>query len=145
MAAPVLGLSTLTIGTDTPQSRKAGFSLLAADGVLMVLGPSAGHWYAGEIGTTGLAVRAGSAAVLTAGMVGLYNCAQIDANCGRGGDYAVVGAITIGGIGLIFGTILDVFDAGEAAHRWNRAHGIEPILAPMVTSSGGGLSLAGQF
>jgi hypothetical protein len=146
-AAPALSLVTLTLDMDSPSQRRVGYTLIGAEAVLMVIGPSAGHWYSGRFTSPGLAIRAGSAAVLGAGFVGLVHCVSPDVDCGRrdAASYATIGLLGIGTAGMILGSLLDTMDASHAARRWNREHGLDAVIAPTVMPSGAGLALAGQF
>ena len=146
-AAPALSLATLTLDMDSPRERRIGYTLIGAEAVLMVLGPSAGHWYSGRFVSPGLAIRAGSAAVLASGFVGLVHCASADVDCDRRdpASYATIGLLTIGTAGMILGTLLDTTDASREARRYNRAHGLDAVIAPTITPSGAGLALAGRF
>ncbi|MBA3459286.1 MAG: hypothetical protein H0T46_04950 [Deltaproteobacteria bacterium] len=146
-AAPALSLVNFTLEMETPRERRIGYTLIGVESVLMVLGPSAGHWYTGRFTSPGLGIRAGGVAVLATGFVGLVHCVSPDVDCGRRDweSYATVGLLTIGTTGVILGTLLDTTDASRAARRWNREHGVEAVIAPTVTPSGAGLAVAGRF
>jgi hypothetical protein len=144
-AAPALSLANLSLDMSSERERRIGFGLIAIEGVVMVFGPSAGHWYTGRFLTPGLGIRAGSAVGLTAGALLFAHCASSDVDCGRRDPetYATIGLLSIGTVGMIVGTVWDALDAAPAAHRWNRDHDV--LIAPTVGQSTTGLTLAGRF
>ena len=98
----------------------------------LTLGPSAGHWYAGEGVTPGLALRVGAAAAI-AGL------AMWDPHLDHG-------AITIGGLMLaahawIGGLAWDLATIPRSVRHYNRAH--QHQLTPVIT--GNGVAIAGRF
>jgi hypothetical protein len=100
----------------------------------MVLGPSAGHWYAGEGVTTGLALRLTGAAVIGGLVVGDPHANHV--------GMLIVGGIT--GVGLWeAGVIWDLATLPRSVRRYNKQHQVQ--LAPMAITSGSGLSVAGTF
>jgi hypothetical protein len=101
----------------------------------LVLGPSVGHWYAGEVGWMGLALRAGGAAATYQGLV-LWQR-----------NSATVGG-TMFGVGLAAGVIgvgFDLITAPAAARRYNARQARQAALAPWVRDGGTGVVVAGQF
>ena len=143
-AAPALGLTNLANDMDTPEARRIGWTMVGVESALMVLGPSAGHWYTGQVFTKAMAVRAGGAALTAAGLVLFTQCAQPDADCHRDDPepYLTVGLFTSGMVALIAGTIWDVFDAPRAAERWNARR---VMVAPLLDKDSCGLAFVGQF
>jgi hypothetical protein len=130
-------------------------SLVMAGGVAMLVAPSAGRWYAGEIGTGPMLIRGAGAAIMVLGVgqaASNLACGHGDSSCSdnRSGASAVLrgGAIFIGG------TIYDIVTAGDAARRYNHKHNNSTLsslsVAPIAhrsNSSGNvtGLSLTGSF
>lgn len=106
-------------------------------GVSAVLLPSAGHWYAEKLVTTGMALR------LTGGAVSLVSLSMMNESESDGGGYAVL--MSAGLITMIAGTFYDVATAGSEVDRWNRKHAFR--LAPAITQTGDqyGVGVAGAF
>jgi len=132
--------------TDSPGLGWTGVALL-------VVGPSAGHIYAGESGhaTKTSLVRVG--AMLTA-FVGLISLVSEDTDCidaCTGDDKSTAETLLwVGGLTYVATALYDIADAPSAAHRANakqaRAWQIAPTVMP--TSTGApipALSLAGHF
>jgi hypothetical protein len=135
-----------------------GSPTLGALGVgLLLIGPSAGHIYAGE---NGHAIRASllrSAGVLAmlVGAVTLTSVAASDcefecSSSQRGDRRRGAWLLGIGAAVYVGTTIYDLVDAGSAARRENTRHARAMMFAPSVvgTRSGGAapaVSLAGRF
>lgn len=100
----------------------------------LLLGPSAGHWYAGEGVTTGLALRLTAAA-------GFAGIAIGDPHMNQLGVW-IVGGMTCVGV-YETGVIWDLVTLPRSVRRYNREHQLQ--LAPMAMSGGSGLSVAGTF
>ena len=102
----------------------------------MVLGPSAGHWYAGEGVTTGLLLRGGAAVATGALVLG-------DPHLERPAPtlLGLLGAVGVWEVGVIW----DAWTLPRAIRRHNRA--LEVQVAPLVTTHGvtPGVTLAGRF
>ncbi len=115
---------------------------LAAIGVIgLVVGPSAGHFYAGEWGhalaMSGL--RTAGAIVLTVGVIGAMSTRD-DApppNHSRAWDMIVVGGAT-----YLVATVWDIVDSRGAARRANARLTIAPTYG---ATTGAGLVVAGRF
>ncbi|MEO8698433.1 MAG: hypothetical protein ABI867_00280 [Kofleriaceae bacterium] len=105
---------------------------LATGAVLLAIGPTTGHAYAGSPLNAGLAVRLASGAVGLAGL-GLY----LDGESLGGGALVVAGAI-----GYLAGTLYEIGDAPAAADRYNRRH---TRLAPIAGRTHAGLAITGAF
>ena len=124
-----------------------GYEAMATVGTLgAFFAPSFGHWYAGAIGTRGMAMRAGGAA---AGLVAVWwafsECPLFasEDECHETSGPAVL-AIVAGGL-WVGGTIDDIIQAPRRVRRRN-ARLQNLTLAPLATrDGGGGLVLAGQF
>jgi hypothetical protein len=134
-----MGLLALGGGTDSDPLAWAGVGVLA-------VGPSAGHFYAGETGhgliTSG--VRAASMAAFVAGFemsFCIFDCEQTDTR--KAGT-----VLAFAGIGAYWAaTIYDVVDAHQAAGRANRRNAA--ALPALLTTPDGqrapGLVVAGSF
>jgi hypothetical protein len=107
-----------------------------AFGATAILLPSAGHWYAGKILTTGMGIRAVSGVVAT---VSIGILAQSDGDASG----PAVGAL-VGLGGLAIGAIYDLATAGSAVDEWNRKHATVMPTA-LVLRDGYGVGLAGTF
>ena len=135
-----------------------------ATGLTMVLvGPSAGHFYAGE---TGHAVkmsllRSGGAIVAGMGLVAGFStsdpgapapCPVEDTTCtnkpsahDHGDNRTAERMVWLGGGVLVAATLYDLWDAHRAARRTNEKAKRAFTVAPMMMNGGGGFSLGGAF
>jgi hypothetical protein len=135
-----IALALAAAGTIVPVAViAAGFDdknvtmMLAGTGTLM-LSPSLGHWYAGEVFTTGMGVR------IVGGGLALLSAAYL-ANGDSGSNF--LGFTLIGGISLLgAGTLMDVVAAPRAVDAWNAEH-VEVTV--VKTGNGYGLGVAGTF
>lgn len=139
----------------------AGFALMAAGGNaeseelswlglgVAVVGPAAGHFYAGEPGHGVLTstLRAASIASFAVGFdmsFCLFDCSDVSVAQRRTGDLLV-----FAGLGMYAATtIYDLVDAHQAAGRANRRRAATAAPALLRTPDGGqapGLVLAGSF
>ncbi len=101
----------------------------------LVLGPSAGHWYAGETITTGLVIRASSIAAIGALAVADPHLDHV------GTIFGLLGAVA----GWETGMVWDLVTLPRAVRHWN-THQLQ--LAPVVVPGQGaiaGLGLGGRF
>ena len=138
------GVVTL-IASDQPTTTWLGLGAL-------YLGPSAGQWYAGELGGLGLGARGlgGVAALYGLSLVlqsedhcDLDDCGEQDSSRGL----AMTGkALMLAGAGLWVGSsIADVIFAKRAADRWNARRAV--TIAPTAIGPGHapGLVIGGTF
>ncbi len=160
----------LAIGTTL-----AGFALTAAGAeheeggvvlggmAMMLIGPSAGHFYAGENShaVKMTLLRTGAALVLGIGLVQytvVADCAvAVDqygngGSCGPSHDDRETGRkmAWVGGATLVAATLYDLWDAHNAAHRTNVREARRWTFGPsMMAGASGtnapGLTLGGQF
>jgi hypothetical protein len=124
-----LGISTAaTVEGIRGSNLTLGFGGLAST----LITPSFGEWYAGELGTAGMALRAGSAALLIGGMSAEVACGGSGPNtCQLQG-----GMVALGVLGYTAGIIYDVATAPRAARRYNARHAATPQpprITPMPT------------
>ncbi len=129
---------------------------------MMLIGPSAGHFYAGENGhgIKMTLLRTGAALVLGAGLISNFSAAcdvAADENgnggsCGPTREDRETGRrmVWLGGATLVAATLYDLWDAHNAAHRANVREARRWSIAPsiMAGASGAnvpGLTLGGQF
>jgi hypothetical protein len=119
-------LGVLVAGDDAHGSTATAAGIVALGG--LVLGPSAGHWYAGETITTGLELRLGSAALFA-------TAAIADPHLAHTGTYfAIAGAAGLYASGFAW----DALTLPRAVHRANH-----PALVPVIAP--GGVGVAGRF
>jgi hypothetical protein len=127
----------------------------------ILIGPSAGHFYAsGKVITTGAVLRGGGTLVGMLG-VGAYamnalGCSNIlgppleqtSASCLKTPDL-VVALLTVGGTLLLAGTVYDISTAGDEARRENSRHrlSLQPAIAQGRDAghTSYGLALGGTF
>lgn len=104
--------------------------LTRAGALGMLIGPSAGHWYAGKIVTTGMAVRGAGTLVMLAGVAQAIGNIDCEDSCSSGGGTLMAA----GGLLFLGGTIHDLATAGRAAREWNATH---LAVGPTVVGTGG--------
>jgi hypothetical protein len=142
-------------------SEESGGTVLVG-AAMMLIGPSMGHFYAGENGH-GIKMsllRTGAALVLGAGLISQITVAcgisaegEGEGGCGPSRDDRETGKklMWVGGGTLIAATLYDLWDAHNAAHRANvrEARRRYTIAPSIMTGAGGsnvpGLTVAGQF
>jgi len=167
MPAPVMVVPTpvKSEGTATMLSlgtTAAGFALLAAGGksggdgtmtlglLTLLIGPSAGHIYAGETGhAVGMSLVRGAgliafvAGVVKATMVyGASDCFDCDHYDSGNRDNAAT-LMWVGGLSFVAATLYDIIDAPRAARRRNakeRSYMVQPMF---VQSPGGAVPAVG--
>jgi hypothetical protein len=112
---------------------------------LFLLGPTAGHWYAGRTTiTTGQELIIAGLVTTVIGLVGIgIECYRADddaGSCGLPRGAPIGTSLDAIGVGLVLtGVVWDIATAGDEARRRNRA------VAPLIVPGGGGLSLVGRF
>jgi len=146
VGATGLGLLAVFGGADDNNEE-----LALAGAALTLIGPSAGHIYAGENGhavkmtllrTAGLLTFAWGAVESTQGDCIDY-CYEDDSSEGETAMY-------LGGAVFVIGTLYDLYDSGRAARRYNEKAARALTLGPTMMSSarGGtspGVALSGSF
>jgi hypothetical protein len=134
---------------ENDRHNRAANVLGISGGVLLFLGPSAGHFYAGEIGHGAVtsALRAGAAAGAFFGLfIATFNlCAEPCHKADNPEGWALFGVSAAAFVGA---TAYDLYDAHRAVERANR-RGVDLTIAPTVipTATGptGGLALVGTW
>ena len=135
-----LGGTALSLGIGIYALDQKSDALVATSAVGLFLAPSAGHVYARDYWSLGLAIRLGSAAAF--GAIGGAGRACGDADCAAG----IIGvAFGVAAIGATIGAIVDLATASDAARRANRAHRARVTIAPQVAPGHAGLAIAGSF
>lgn len=147
--SPLLAVS-LSIGVTA-----AGASALFVDhagvrvtGVFaLLLGPSAGRWYAGDGSLAGLGLRVlgGATALAGAALEAQRACDDDSTSCSVDGGAV---ALVVTGAGLWIGsTVVDTVLAHRSARRWNERHAVTVSPTAFATGSGTstGLVVTGRF
>jgi len=126
---------------------------------LMMIGPSAGHFYAGEAshGVKMSLLRTGGLLILGVGLLAsttAVDCAAIDgelSNCSTRDSHANGERMMwIGGATLVGATLYDLWDAHNAAHRANEKAARMWTVAPSIMAGASGstvpaLTVGGSF
>jgi hypothetical protein len=112
----------------------------------IAFGPTAGHWYQGDVVTRGLGIRALGTAAFIGGLSTVdWFC---DHECDNGDD-ELGEVLMVGGlIAFAAGTVDDIVSAPLKAQRRNeenRRRSLQLTVAPRITSKDAGLVLAGSF
>lgn len=126
--------------------------------ILMLIGPSAGHFYAGETGhgVKMSLLRTGAAVVLGAGLLEQTMAANCDVSASGGGcstrDSRDNGEklMWIGGGTLVAATVYDLWDAHNAANRANEKAARSWNIGPSMMAGASGttvpaLTVAGSW
>jgi hypothetical protein len=169
MPAPIMperkseGTATmLSLGTTA-----AGFAFLAAAGrqdsdsgglitlglASLIIGPSAGHIYAGETGrAVGMSLLRGTgflvflAGVIKATTVYASDCIDY-CNYNEHDDGEAM--MWVGGLTFVAATVYDIIDAPRAARRRNAkdraSYQVQPMYVPSVSGAAPGVGLTGRF
>ena len=112
--------------------------MIAAGVGLMVLGPSAGEWYAGKTITRGMKWRLGGGLAATLGGAMIVQSLFSDPNAA---SVLIAGGLAFGGAGaFVVGTGLDVADAHSAVREYNESRHHTAIVP-----TGRGVALVGTF
>lgn len=120
-----------------PSDEVGGGLILAS----LVVGPSVGHWYAGEARYVGLAARAVG---IGTGILALSSgCIFNDGTTGscRGPQYALVASALV----LAGGVVFDWVTAGASARRHDARASSVAGVAPMIGRDHAGISLGASF
>ena len=119
----------------------SGLGLLGVGG--MMIGPSIGHFYAGEWGhALGMsALRSAGTVVFLIGFVEAITVAESDGGSSRHSNASSL--MALGGLTYVVTTVYDIYDAGHAARRANAQR---LTLVPTVGAHDAmGVALAGRF
>jgi hypothetical protein len=137
-------LLPVVVGAAIVENQDTAGAVLISAG--LILGPSAGHWYAGEGGWVGLSIRGAAvgAMVLVANdAAGCYigDGGEEGKNCKLAQTVFMVGLGAFAG-----GVIYDWVTAGDSARRANtRTIAIAPTVISGPRSAGSGLAFAAKF
>ncbi|MBA2538873.1 MAG: hypothetical protein H0V17_04495 [Deltaproteobacteria bacterium] len=144
----------------------AGFVLMAAGGqsggdgaitmglLTLLVGPSAGHIYAGESGhAVGMTLVRGAALVaFVAGVIKstmVYGIDCVDCESSNSGDRDNAGTLMwVGGLSFIAASVYDIIDAPRAARRRNakeRSYMVQPMFVQAPGGAVPAVGLGGKF
>ena len=149
----MIGLSALAMNSDINRSIAGGLTTV---GLLATLvGPSAGHFYAGRGAATPLLVLTTGIAIASVGaLVGMFPDFSHELSTGdlhqSVGNWTGPGIlIGIGAATYIAGTVLDIATSRSAVRQANREHHVDLQVTPMMsrTTAGNttGVALTGSF
>lgn len=114
----------------------------ALGGTALALGPSTGHWYAGDAFNPGLGVRVAGLALGALGAA-LHESMEGGGDCATGRCRTGRVLLVASPILVVTGTIYEILTAPRAARDYNRRHSMG--VTPTVTADGFGLAIAGRF
>ena len=120
---------------------------VGCDVVGSLIAPSAGHIYAGKLGTPGLVLRVVSAGVAVAGVNEALKCFGETGSCDHDPEWAGE-LLVLAGIGYASGILLDIATAGRAVDDYNQRLQLRVTPAVIPTASSGravGLGITGSF
>lgn len=146
-----IGTTALGLGMIAAAAEDGNDGLGFAGLAVGLIGPSAGHIYAGENGHAlrMSLLRAAGFATLIYGIIeseSAYDCIDYCYEDTRNDGET---AMWVGGAVLVGATLYDFYDAGRAARRFNEKQQRSYMVAPTMMSSGGrtspGFALSGQF
>jgi hypothetical protein len=120
----------------------AVWMMLSGAGAL-VLGPSLGHYYAGDM-QHGVATTFGR---LAGGGLVFFGLVLDRGFCSTGDCRGGIGtAATVAGAGLfVYSTVYDIVDAPRAARRFNDRVQVMPTVLPTATGAAPGVFIGGTF
>lgn len=126
-AAVIASVSTDGLDSGTTRSKVIGWGALAG----LAVGPSLGHWYAGEGYSTGLLLRGAGIAAAVGGL----------AIGQTGHDDPAIGLVLAGSAVFYTGVIWDVATVGSAV----REHRQSTVSVTPLVGQATGLALAGTY
>ena len=131
VAAVVISIASADSAFDDDPS--TGMKVLAGGALVGVtLGPSFGHWYSGEIVSTGLLIRGGAIATGIGAGFALES--------GRDDLGVALGTVTM--LGFATGVVWDIATARRAAREYNAS--VQTTIVPL-TGDTTGVEVAGAF
>jgi hypothetical protein len=134
----------IAVGAAIVSKEDVGAAVLIGAGA--ILGPSAGHWYAGELGLPGLAIRGAGITIMAVVANDAAGCFFKDGG-EEGKNCKLVNAVAIVGAGVYLGGVVyDWATANASARRHNaRSLSIAPTMVSGTRSTGAGLGITGSF
>ncbi len=150
LGGTVASIGLLALAENTANDSTGSGDLADGLGTVGAIGlwfaPSAGHWYAGKLWTTGLGLRLAGAGVALVGVVLLVGCIDSDNTC----DEGAAAVLMVGGAAaFVGGGIYDIATAPTSVRehndrlRGNLGRGWS--VAPSVRRDGAGLVVGGRF
>ena len=127
--------------------QSTGTGAVTTAGLLsLLITPSAGEIYAGNLFTAGMGIRLGSLGAGLVGLIELVDCPLFEAGgCSGGGGAAL---LALGALGYATGIVYDIATAGRAVDDYNqRLHlRVTPTVIPTASSAPAvGLGIGGSF
>lgn len=137
-------LVPVVVGAAIVKGQDVAGSVLIGAGLL--LGPSAGHWYAGETGGVGLAIRGAAVGAMVLVANDAAGC-YIGDGGEEGKNCKLAQTVFMVGLGVFAGGVIyDWVTAGDSARRANtRTIAIAPTVISGPRSTGTGLAFAAKF
>jgi len=132
----------VAIGAGTNNGALAGAGLVSS-----LFTPSAGHLYAGQLGTPGLVLRLVSTGVAVAGLEEALKCFGQSGPCDHDPRHAG-NLLLAAGVGYASGVLWDVVTAGHAVDNYNERIQLRvtPAVIPTASSAPAvGLGIGGSF
>jgi hypothetical protein len=146
LVGAVLGPSMLYLADhmdNNGSNDKVANALGIGGAVVMLVGPSWGHWYGGKALTGGLGLRALGMGMAMVGAVIMVSCI-FEADCPA---ETGAGLLFLGGSGsYVAGTVWDLATAAKQVRKWNAEHvTITPTAMRTDHGAAAGLALGGSF
>jgi hypothetical protein len=117
--------------------------LYLTSGVLLAVGPTSGHIYAGTTWNRGLAVRLVSGTIMVLSVGALDDCCSEGDHNGNEGAAVVT---VVAGIVFLGASLYESATAVRDVRRYNARHRSPSIaIAPMLTQDQQGLAVVGRF
>lgn len=115
--------------------------LYLTSGLLIAVGPTSGHLYAGEYWNRGLAVRlvSGTVMVLAAGAID-----DVSSETDHNGNQGAAAVTVVAGLVLLGASVYECATAPRAARRYNARHA-SLAIAPVVSHEQQGVAVVGTF
>lgn len=137
--ANTLSLGTTALGLGLMVSGDDGAVIGGA--VVFFVGPTTGHWYAGNGLNAGLGLRVLGTGAMVYGLsqADLFSFGEDEDEDDNGGEAALVGGLALYGVGLLY----ELVTVSSAVADYNDAH--QTAVAPIVLRGGAGLAVGGRF
>ena len=129
---------------------KTSDALALAGAAGLLLAPSAGHWYSGQLMTRGLGLRLGGVAVTSGAILLAMGDSCVPLCDGQtsdlDGDDSMLVVIGLAGAGLFAaGVIHDIVTADDAARDYNNEQARRVTIAPTAGRDQMGVAVIGSF
>lgn len=136
-----VGATVGAIGLAIRSGEETGLYLASAG---LLLGPSVGHWYAGDAAVPGLVLRGAGFGLMALTVASAFDC-RIDDSHSPSCSAATAGFVVGFGV-MVVGVLYDFGTAGDSARRANlRTVKLAPAMVAGPHSQGAGLGLTTRF